>query len=320
MQCRHSTSPRCWNSVRLFQVVDKLAEALPVWHVAHQQREVGRLSLSVLEESSSRVSETERGSAYARAFGIPGGDTTSGQPNREFNDLWLRFVSAVSSFARQFKVDRLLRDKVPFIVNQELVRKTGRDLAANLSLHGYGIAYFLATELQNDIRDFIGLLSDDEIKSAYGARDMWQVIDQVATLELGGVRNSIRYRTMATAGAVIIRWLAKKAQELAGSSMVDVLDMDELSRPTLRPKGVKPTNDPTDIDLVNACEQWLAVTGTSDERVEEYAQPSEGPNTTSRPIQIPSMARDALEAPGVSLPMGMNSSERNGNGNGYGRR
>jgi hypothetical protein len=71
---------------------------------------------------------------------------------------------------------------------------------------------------------------------------------------------------------------------------------------------------------VNACEQWLAVTGTSDERVEEYAQPIEGPNMTSRPIQIPSVARDALEAAGIALPMGVYGAGRNGNGNGYGQR
>ena len=48
---------------------------------------------------------------------------------------------------------------------------------------------------------------------AYGARDMWQVIDQVATLELGGARNSARYRTLATCGAIITTWLAKNVDK-----------------------------------------------------------------------------------------------------------
>lgn len=46
------------------------------------------------------LSEAERRSAYQRVLGVPGGDET-GAPNRDFGDLWLRFVSAVSSFDRQ---------------------------------------------------------------------------------------------------------------------------------------------------------------------------------------------------------------------------
>jgi hypothetical protein len=37
------------------------------------------------------------------------------------------------------------------------------------------------------------------IGTAYGQRDMWQVIDQVNTSELGGARNTARYRTQAGA-------------------------------------------------------------------------------------------------------------------------
>src|SRR5260370_17755955 len=93
-------------------------------------------------------------------------------------------------------------------VNPEQVRKSGRDIAANLSLHGYGVAYFAATELQKQLNDIIALLNDEDIKRAYGSRDIWQAIDQVATLQLAGPRNSIRYRTLASARAVIYPWPA----------------------------------------------------------------------------------------------------------------
>jgi hypothetical protein len=169
----------------------------------------------------------------------------------------------------------------------------------NLSLHGYGMAYFMATDLQKQIRDAIKLLSDPDIKNAYGARDMWQVIDQVAALELGGSRNSVRYRTMAAAGTIILAWLAKNARELSNSSFGPILNVDEIRNPTPRPPGTKATVDPTDFDLVNACDQWLAVTGTQDVDVESYAQPRESPNMTSKPIQIPDMARETLESVGV---------------------
>jgi hypothetical protein len=133
------------------------------------------------------------------------------------------------------------------------------DLGTNLSLYGRGIA-FAATELQARLREIIALLNDPEIKASYGARDMFQVVARVATLELGGARNSIRYRTMANAGAVIIRWLANRASILSSSSSARLLnDFLIQSRQT---SPTKPTLDPTDFDLVNACGQWLVATGT----------------------------------------------------------
>ena len=64
----------------------------------------------------------------------------------------------------------------------------------------------------------------------------------------------------------------------------------------------KPTVDPSDWDLVNACEQWLAVGGVQEQSVEQYAQPIEAPITSARPIGMPQFARDALDSAGISLP------------------
>jgi hypothetical protein len=284
--------------LKVFQVIDKLLELFQQGMLPLGKGKAGDILYGYWKKSVNRLSETERRNLYSRAFGLPGGDAVQGSPNRDFNELWLRFIAAVSSFIRQVQVDDLLRARMPMAVTQELVRKAGRDLAANLSLHGYGMAYFAATELQTQLNEMITLLSDDEIKNSFGARDMWQVIDQVATLELGGARNSIRYRTMATSGAIIMRWLADKASLLASPSLVDILDMNEIRNPP--PRGnVKATSKASDQDLVNACNQYLSVTGTSEDRVEQYSQPIEGPAMTSRPIQIPSVARDLLDSVGV---------------------
>jgi len=298
-----------------FQVREKLLEFFQNGMLPFGKGNAGELLYGMWRKNAERISETERRNHYARVFGFPGGDAMQINPNREFNDLWLRFVSAVSAFVRQLKVDDLLRARIPVQVSQEQVRKSGRDLGANLSLHGYGMTFFVAAELQKEINDIIRLLSDPEVLNAYGARDMWQVIDQVATLELGGARNSVRYRTMAQSGAVIIRWLADRADKLAGASFDDVLDIYQIRNPPPRRSGQKATTNPTDADLVNACEQWLAVTGTPDDRVEQYSQPIEGPNMTSRPIQIPSVARDLLESVGVQAGMAAGSGYVNGKTN-----
>jgi hypothetical protein len=291
--------------LRMFQVVDKLVEQFQSGMLPLGKGNAGDTLYAYWKKSVNRLSEIERRNLYARTFGLAGGEPQV-SPNREFSDLWLRFISAVSSFVRQNTLEDMLRSSVPVAVTQEQVRKSGMDLAANLSLHGYGVAYFAATELQTQIQEIIGLLSDPEVKTAYGARDMWQVIDQVATLELGGAKNSIRYRTMATAGAVIIRWLAERGPALSGTTMSTLLDVNQIRNPSVRLNGGKPLVSPTDRDLVDACDQYLAVTGTQEQSIEQYAQPVETPNQTSRPIQIPEIARDMLSSVGISTGLSSN--------------
>ena len=310
--------------LKVFQVVDKLVELFQHGYLPLGKGFAGDGLYKYWKESIDRLSEIERRNLYARCFGFPGGAAEEGSPNREFESLWMRFISAVSSFVRQFEVNNLITRSIPLPVSQEQVRKSGRDLAANLSLHGYGIAYFAATELQQQIKEVIALLSSDDIKLAYGARDMWQVVDQVATLELGGARNSIRYRTMANAGAIIVRWLAKNHRDLLaiGTNVIDPAAVRDFN---LRPDGVKATVDPTDYDLANACEQWLAVNGIPDQEIEDFAQPIESPFVTSRPVQMPAAVQDALSSVGIPMGIGrghgvpqMNRVGPNGHGNGYG--
>lgn len=286
------------DDANVYQVRDALMNSFRFGLLPFGRGRAGDLLYKMMKETPNRLSEYDRRNLYARTLGLPGGDPHN-ISNRDFQTLWLRFVSAVSSFARQLSVDFLIKADIPLRVRQEQVKKAGRDLAANLSLYGYGVTYFAATELQTQINEMIDLLGDEEVKSAYGARDMWGVVEQVSALELGGARDTIRYRTMASAGAIIIRWLANHARELADVGLGSILDVNELQRPRVRPLGTRATVNPFDSDLVNACERWLAVTGTPDQQVESYAIPSEAPVQTSQPIRIPSIARDMLEAAGI---------------------
>lgn len=285
---------------RLPQVVEKIVDLFRAGLLPLSYGKVGDYLYSYYKKASERITEGERRDLYMRALGAPGGDPSMNQPNREFNELWLRFISAVSSFGRQLSVDRMFRASVPVSVSQEQVRKSARDLAASLSRNCYGIAYQFSSELKTLIIEYRDLLSDAEIRGAFGARDMWQVIDQVNANYLGGARNSHRYRTQAKAGAVIIAWLAANHLRL-GNRYGDVISVEALSNPQLRGSD-RPMETPTDWDLLQACEQWLAVGGVQDQRIEEYAQPIESPTITSRPMEMPQMARDALDAAGISLP------------------
>jgi predicted component of type VI protein secretion system len=53
-----------------------------------------------------------------------------------------------------------------------------------MSLFGYGMAYYAAIDLQQQINEMLKLLADPDVLSVFGARDLWGVIDQVAQVEL----------------------------------------------------------------------------------------------------------------------------------------
>lgn len=289
-----------FDELKAFEVVDKLVELFQQGMLTIGNGVAGKALYKYWKDAPNRMSDAERRNFYAMTMGVPGGDA-GGTANGEFNDLWLRFVSSVSSFIRQNEVDRLLRASLPSPISHQQVRKAARDLAVNLSLHGYGMAFYAALDLQAQIKFMIGLLGDKEVMANYGARDMWQVVDQVATLELGGAKTSSRYRTLATCGTIITAWLANNADRIrrAGGPLIDI---DEVRQPKPRLDGTRATTTPTDADLVNACELWLADTATGDSVIDQMAQPRETPVMTSRPVQIPSIARDMLaDLPGMGL-------------------
>jgi len=132
----------------------------------------------------------------------------------------------------------------------------------------------------------------------------------VAQTELGGARNSSKYRTLATCGAIITKWLAENLSRLRDPTL-PIVDLNIVNNPPGRPSGQTATSNPTDYDLVNACELWLADSAVDEDRIEQFAQPRESPQQPSRPIAIPSVARDLLEGAGLGLEMGF--------GNGTGR-
>ncbi len=234
-------SAAMFEELKMFQVVDKLvalfrAGMLPLGHGegADRLRRFG-------ENATRRLPESERRAIYQRALGI--GSEDGIDSNREFNDLWLRFLSAVKSATVQSPD-----------ASQEPLRKAGQNLASNLSRHGDGMAYVAATELQSHMRDMLDLLSDREVQSAAGAGNMWQVIELVAARDLGGAANSARLRALESSGATILRWLAARAGGLARASATPVLNPRE--RPVTRSPGASLT--PTDYDLVQAVDRWLA--------------------------------------------------------------
>jgi hypothetical protein len=305
-----------FDELKAFQVVDTLIDMSQRGAITLTKGAAGTQLYNYWRDAPNRMSEVERQNFYAMTLGLP-----TGQPgvavNGDFQDLWLRFVSSVSSLVRESRVDRLIRSNLPIAINQQQVKKSARDLTVNMSAHGYGMVFYAAADLQKQINGMIELLSDRELQAAFGARDMWGVIDQIAQTELGGARNSSKYRMLATSGAIITNWLANNTDRLRDPTL-PMIDLQEVESPPARLSNQTAVSDPTDYDLVNACEMWLADSALGDDRVEQMAQPRESPQGTSRPIQIPSIARDLLEGTGLGLGMSIqpNAPADNGHGNG----
>jgi hypothetical protein len=210
--------------LRMFDVVDRLVERflgglLPV----------GQSSEALREWPAVRTSPSleERRDLYARAFGLPGGDP-GGLPNSEFGDLWLRFLAAVAALDRS-PAGGGTKDTPAG--DPRHATAAARALAVHLSACTGPAA--MAGPVERQTRKAIDVLSDPEIQSAYGARDVAGLIDSVALMEFGGARDSARILTEANSGVAVFAWLAQRSA------------------------------DPTDADLVHACEHWLAVAGIS---------------------------------------------------------
>ena len=264
--------------MRAFEVVERIVELYQQGLLPLGAAPAGQ-ALHCYWQAGDRLTKLERADLYARAFGDPGGDAREDETNHEFLSLWLRFVSSVALHSSQVTVDPLLVPPTP--ANARL-RDAARALAVNACTHGARLT-LAAQRISADVSELRVLLREPEIVQAFGARDMWQVIDQMNNLELGGAVNVMRYRMRAQAGSVILQWLAAHAD-------------------TLRSPDVVTTNVcPGDADLMQAVAQWLAVSGMQDTAVDQLTQPTASESAATSPIDLPAIAQDLLQAAGLSV-------------------
>lgn len=266
--------------MKFYAVMEKVSEHFLNGMLPISRGTAGEKVFEWVRGAPQRFNELERRSVYGRVLGLAQGGATDLVPNREFSDLWLRFLSTVSLLSRD--AESTITKKVA----SEQVHKTARDLAVNLSLHGYGVAHFAAVEMQKLIRQMKEMLSRPELLTAYGVNDVWQLTDRVSALYLNGAVNGVRYRTMAKAGAEIMLWLADRSHQLASVSRPQNLNFD-------------------DPDLVFDVERWLAVTGTADTTAEKYTEPVDLQQQPTLPMMpasgtiTPQTVRSTLERIGL---------------------
>lgn len=214
--------------------------------------------------SDERVPEGKRASYYTRVFGAPGGDVAKTiQPNQQFDTLLMRFISSVAEYERERDVAQIFErsattDGRVGLITGEHVRKAGRELAANLSLYGWGSAHTIARRLNGHIRTALHILAMPQVQQAFGATNEWQVVERVCQQELKQIPNILKHKTMAESGKAVLDIVAKHAAvwRRSGSDVFTELGIDAT---TLR----------------NHARYWLTVNGITDSTLDKMSQPVE---------------------------------------------
>lgn len=262
--------------MKLFAVADKVAEHFMNGSLPITKGIGGQEIYEYIRKASDRLTEIERRSIYGRAFGLAQGNVEIQMPNREFNELWVRFLASASWFHRQADPSQQHQQ-----ITAETVAKSANDLAVNLSLHGYGVGHFAAVELQKLVTDVLSMLSKQDVMAAYGTATTWQLVERVSSLYLGGSVNGVKHRTMATNGAKIIQWLADHASELGVGTF-------RLTGATAQDRDEKKAK--LEKELIQYIDRWLAVTGTHDSTIEKYSEPV----STEKQPTLPSLSLDNM--------------------------
>jgi hypothetical protein len=251
--------------MHLFDVVDRIIEWFNIGALGIALDPGGHALDRYQYESDERLSQAARYSHYSRVLGVPGGQVSREvQPNGEFNNLWLRFLSSLAEYDRQFRMADLFQQRRGLATTGEHVRKAGRDLAANVSLYGWAATHFVARRLEKQINDIHSILKQPSILKEFNANSPRQVIERV-TADTGQSPNMVRLDTMAQAGREILFLVAKYARVWSRTTGRSLFSEDD-----------RDSGDISEIDRLNLMTQtqyWLAVNGVKDDEVDRLSQP-----------------------------------------------
>jgi hypothetical protein len=274
--------------MRAFQVVDRLAQLFQQGLLPLGPGTGGKL-LKDYATTADRLSAQARNQLYFRALGVPPSAASDAQPNREFRTLWLRLVTSVALLNRRQKA--LVTGKPSSAL---AVWRAARALAANASAHGAGLIAAVR-RLSADANALRAVLETPGIQQAFGARDMWQVIDRVASRELGGAVNVKRFRALAQAGSSILQWLADHA--------------DALNKPA--PLVTDPP--PRVAELVDAAESWLASSSAPHGTPDNESEPTGVAAVAASRVDLRALADELMRITGLQGVLsrldGMNESQ-----------
>lgn len=201
--------------LRMFAVVDRIAALFQRGELPLR----GSIRRQIPEwiRVADRLTDAERRTLYGHVLGGDVPAESDVVPNRDFDALFARFLAAAGAFERETSG----HPKKAKSVSAKAVYNAARSLALNLSNRSYGAPVEAAGSLARKIELAEAILSDAQVRKAYGAKDAWEVVERVAEEELGKTVDATRARSSAEEGAAVIAWLGTVANPLSSKGGVD---------------------------------------------------------------------------------------------------
>lgn len=272
------------------RVADRVAELFMNGLLPFGQGAAGKAIDEYYWDAEDRLTEAQRRSQYSRMIGMPGGEVSKEvAPNKNFEQLFLRFIAAVSEFTRQHEVDRMFNGRASILATtDEQVRKCAFEVAQNASLYAWGGSFHIAARINRHLQRAIEILNQPQVLRTYAASNHWQVIERVAQQDFGGAPNWAKYSTMAQAASRIFDVLARNTPALSASASGQpfLFDPALAGNAGLGVAGAGRTSGLSASDtnqVLTSVQLWLAVNGVRDEQVKQYAQPVEMNTQPSMP-------------------------------------
>jgi hypothetical protein len=152
-----------------------------------------------------RLNEAERRALFARLFGYKGGPalaSASAGSNAAFETLMIDLA------------EDLARDDPDAPYNDIQIRASARQLAANLTARGGGIASFAARDLLTAIKAALEIVKRPEAQRAVGASSAWIAVSNIARMYLNEEVEINAHVVRGKAGMLVLAWLSESLPNL----------------------------------------------------------------------------------------------------------
>jgi len=189
--------------LKIIELVEHLNELNQNKMLSIGAGEASNLLHEFWDKGYKRMPPKRRAAVFARVLGTPGaaGDAES---NDAFDDLFASLVSALAEGPA------------------DAIAPAAAALHENLEEHTDEATSNAALELRATFAEIEPVLSDVELRTAYHAEDMWEVVAAVVQeLSSGQGPDVQRTRTLAMSGATILRALPELRDGAAPSDEVD---------------------------------------------------------------------------------------------------
>ncbi len=181
-------------SAGLIQAVDALTRMVRSGQIMHDLGDATGLIVTFWENRKERAAPEERQALFASLFGSPADvvDSFSGT-NNGFEERLFALCEAIIDAA----------DGGP-LVN---MRRAARRLSENLVQAGNDMVLIMARDIIASLSRSIAILNHPKIRTALGARSLWQSVAAIDRRQRRPVRPTLNHLRRGRAGMVLLAWL-----------------------------------------------------------------------------------------------------------------